>query len=1045
MNEIGYLETTIDTIVTDNPYLVGVEGGTGPIGELGPRGPIGPAGPVGPVGVSSESLYAQDAFKDLLQHPPLIDIDFDDGIYATKRGPLPAFSRNTSGMFMNRDGVLVGKTTSSTSINLSTTTVGSTITVTIPSRAAVDWQLGSTVLLLSDTDADNQIDTGESYISCTLLDYTLSTNTLSLLVNAVSGSSTISSWVVGYCGPRLDYSSVPKRSNNLLLNSENFTSVWVLQNTFSPFGTHPLTNSNVNAIVSPDNALNGTKITEVSSSTAGKTILRQYFPVETRRTYTFSVYAKYGNLRYLTLHSFLDVTVENAATFDLLNGVVGTSTQGTGLIGRTMTPVGDDWYRCSITFKTPSSTPWNFVDIHFHDTDVIGTDITTRNYRYTYIFGAQLEIGSVATAYAKTINTYETNKVCVGALVEESRTNICLQSKNFGTTWSNDVGLVAISVDQTTSPSGAMDADKISENTTASNRRIAIQNLSFVSGTTYTFSCFVKAAERNFVQLRFGSAFGGQFQNFIVGGVNAGTIGSGVGATAAIQAYPNGWYRCSITATSATTGSSQVTIGPQISSTALSWNPYVGTIGSGIFVWGAQNEVGSFATSYIPTTTGTAIRASDNVAYTGTMLSDLWNKSEGTIVCEFDTAGKSAYNATYFNDSFVFQAATDQSNRIGVLADGVGNISPEILAAGVNQYVPTTKKYIENSVQRIAISFKSGSPTRAYLTGSSYVTGTNLNATLPSITTLVLGKSEISSNYLNGHLRSFRYYGKYFSENTLKFLTTSYDGSLHDIDASRYIEKVNSILQVAQGTLNDVVSVSQQDAINRFVAAGKVSGWWGRIKNLYLPIWGNADANAVNLIDCSSGTFVGGVTHNTGWSTGNGTNGRFDYGTSPSAIGCSPTSGCIFFLLPNTTPALANMPESASIMGCADVSLTNALTISKSSASLSYVYGGTTSTTFTYVAGMHLIKRESPSGVIYQTRRSNFEDLTLGPTSAGTGISSANMNAWARNVNGSFPANSYGAYNIGLHGMGLGLSNADGSKFITDCENLWESCTSYIL
>jgi hypothetical protein len=139
------------------------------------------------------------------------------------------------------------------------------------------------------------------------------------------------------------------------------------------------------------------------------------------------------------------------------------------------------------------------------------------------------------------------------------------------------------------------------------------------------------------------------------------------------------------------------------------------------------------------------------------------------------------------------------------------------------------------------------------------------------------------------------------------------------------------------------------------------------------------------------------------------------------------------------------MLASASIMGCADVSLTNALTISKSSASLSYVYGGTTSTTFTYVAGMHLIKRESPSGVIYQTRRSNFEDLTLGPTSAGTGISSANMNAWARNVNGSFPANSYGAYNIGLHGMGLGLSNADGSKFITDCENLWESCTSYIL
>jgi hypothetical protein len=1057
MNEIGYLETTIDTIVTDNPYLVGVEGGTGPIGELGPRGPIGPAGPVGPVGVSSESLYAQDAFKDLLQHPPLIDIDFDDGIYATKRGPLPAFSRNTSGLFMNRDGVLVGKTTSSTSINLSTTTVGSTITVTIPSRAAVDWQLGSTVLLLSDTDADNQIDAGESYISCTLLDYTLSTNTLSLLINAVSGSSTISSWAVGYCGPRLDYSSVPKRSNNLLLNSENFTSVWSLQNTFSPFGTNPSTSSISNVGISPDNAFNATRITEVSDSAAGKTILRQYFPVETSRTYTFSVYAKYGDppakltdpdrrLRYLALHSFLDTTVENAATFDLLNGVVGTSTRGTGLIGRTMTPVGDDWYRCSITFKTPSSTPWNFVDIRFHDTDVIGTDITTRNYRYMYIYGAQLEIGSTPTQYTKT-TSYEINTVCGGALIEESRTNLLSRSEDFAnSTWIKSNS--SISGTLYTAPTGASTANELVEDS-LNAAHTCVQNAATATiGTTYTFSVFVKRkpSSNQFLLIGATNLAAASFLSVnLTNGVTSTGIGSpGAPINVSSTAYPDGWYRVqfSVVATSA----AATTLDIRLSRDGTWANrSYLGDGVQSSLIWGAQAEVGSSPTSYIPTTTATAIRASDDVAYTGTTLSDLWNKSEGTIVCEFDTAGKSEYNATYFNDSFIFQAATDQSNRIGVLADGVGNISPEILAAGVNQYVPTTKKYIENSVQRVAVSFKSGSPTRAYLTGSSYVTGTNLNATLPSITTLVLGKSEISSNYLNGHLRSFRYYGKYFSENTLKFLTTSYNGSLRDIDASRYIEKVNSILQVAQGTLNDVVTESQQDAINRFVAAGKVSGWWGRIKNLYLPIWGNGDANAVNLIDCSSGTFVGGVTHNAGWSTGDGTSGRFDYGTSPSAIGCSPTSGCIFFLLPNTTPLLSAMGTAAAVMGCTDVSLTNALTISKSSESLSYVYGGTTSTTFTYVAGMHLIKRESPSGVIYQTRRSNFEDLTLGPTSAGTGISSANMNAWARNVNGSFPANSYGAYNIGLHGMGLGLSNADGSKFITDCENLWESCTSYVL
>jgi hypothetical protein len=223
--------------------------------------------------------------------------------------------------------------------------------------------------------------------------------------------------------------------------------------------------------------------------------------------------------------------------------------------------------------------------------------------------------------------------MCLGTWIEQTRTNLLLQSENFGTTWTNDVGLVAISINQTTSPSGLVDADKISENTTVSNRRIAIQGASFASGTTYTLSCFVKAAERDFVQLRFGSAFGGQFQNFVIGGVNAGTIGSGSGATSSIQAYPNGWYRCSITAASASTGSSNVTIGPQISSTALGWAPYVGTIGSGIFVWGAQLEAGLNATSYIPTSAVSTARAQDLHTITGANFSYMYNQSSGTVFC----------------------------------------------------------------------------------------------------------------------------------------------------------------------------------------------------------------------------------------------------------------------------------------------------------------------------------------------------------------------------------------------------------------------------
>jgi hypothetical protein len=345
---------------------------------------------------------------------------------------------------------------------------------------------------------------------------------------------------------------------------------------------------------------------------------------------------------------------------------------------------------------------------------------------------------------------HDSASVCRGLLIEESRTNICLQSENFGTTWSNDGGLVAISLDQTTSPSGAINADKISENTTISNRRIAIQTQSFVSGTTYTFSCFVKAAERDFVQLRFGSAFGGQFQNFVIGGVNAGTIGSGVGATAAIQAYPNGWYRCSITATSATTGSSHVTIGPQVSSTALAWQPYVGTIGSGIFVWGAQDEVGSFPTSYIPTVASSVVRSADVCSITS---STLWNASEGTLLSKtiIPTGGFECYPANWQN---FFGHRRTSSNTLSAIIRGGGNFD---LNLGT---------FVSGSL-KVACTH-GGNLMSAVANGGSISSTSGTLALNPTV--LGIGYSG-SGSPINGPVDSIRYYRKRLSNAKLQAIT----------------------------------------------------------------------------------------------------------------------------------------------------------------------------------------------------------------------------------------------------------------------------------
>jgi hypothetical protein len=160
---------------------------------------------------------------------------------------------------------------------------------------------------------------------------------------------------------------------------------------------------------------------------------------------------------------------------------------------------------------------------------------------------------------------------------------------------------------------------------------------------------------------------------------------------------------------------------------------------------------------------------------------------------------------------------------------------------------------------------------------------------------------------------------------------------------------------------------------------------------------------------------------------------------SPSNVGLSTTDGSLFFLLADTTTALNDMGASATIMGASDSGSTNPVSVYRTGITLSYTYGGTTPTTISYAAGAHLIKRQPINNVVYQSYTAAGEAIMAGPTAASSGISTSNMSAWAINTAGTY--SNYGQYRIGAHGVGLGLSNEEGSYFIRDIKTLWETCT----
>jgi flagellar hook-associated protein 2 len=140
-------------------------------------------------------------------------------------------------------------------------------------------------------------------------------------------------------------------------------------------------------------------------------------------------------------------------------------------------------------------------------------------------------------------------------------------------------------------PDGQQTTDAIVAS--SNNATHAVETASAValeSGTTYTYSVYAKAGDRDEMRLRLG---GGPFtgsENYADFNLDTGTvsrIGSGAGIDAAdIESVGNGWYRISVTATAASAGSADIELIPKDAGTGTSFAGDGSTVST--YVWGAQ-------------------------------------------------------------------------------------------------------------------------------------------------------------------------------------------------------------------------------------------------------------------------------------------------------------------------------------------------------------------------------------------------------------------------------------------------------------------------
>ena len=322
--------------------------------------------------------------------------------------------------------------------------------------------------------------------------------------------------------------------------------------------------------------------------------------------------------------------------------------------------------------------------------------------------------------------------VCRGLLIEESRTNICLQSENLGTTWA--AAGCAVSVNTDVAPDGNTTADIV--NITNGGGHFVVQTISVSASTVYTFSFWVKR----------GTATALSYSIF-----NS-TAGSNIVApTSYYNQTSSAWARVSFTFTTPV-GCASIAVYP------LRDGGSTGTV----LLWGAQVEVGSFATSYIPTGAGSVARSADVCSITGANFNSIWNAAEGTMLSIGDSFGSAFAFYTYLTA----QGSPSTSNvfmaNFGATAVVIQKDTPQAFKSEATIPDATLKK--------LAYSYTSGSTSSSAINGAIPTPSTNNStASVASASSFDIGF--VSTSRLNGHIAAIRYYRKRLSNAKLAQLT----------------------------------------------------------------------------------------------------------------------------------------------------------------------------------------------------------------------------------------------------------------------------------
>jgi hypothetical protein len=352
-----------------------------------------------------------------------------------------------------------------------------------------------------------------------------------------------------------------------------------------------------------------------------------------------------------------------------------------------------------------------------------------------------------------------------GLLIEEQRTNLVTYSEDFGNAaWTKTQS--SITANTVVAPDGTLTGRKLVSTATTAQQSIDAASVAVISGVSYVFSIYARAGEYSLVQLRFNNAAFGNAE-YATFNLSTNQISQSSGAGHTITPIGGGWYRCTVLGVATATTNAVPAINLATNPTGGRNPSITGDGTSGIFLWGAQLEAGSFATSYIPTVASQVTRNAD-VASVNT-LSPWYNASEGTLYAEasalavsqgFDKTLVSLSTGTAANTVEIYKNAST-SSAVFYIANS------SVLQAGLS----IASTFLADVPVKLAGAYKTDD---IAFTTKGAMPLTDSLAVIPTIDRLGIGSRGAFSSSLiwNGHIRKIAYYPLRLSSTNLQALTS---------------------------------------------------------------------------------------------------------------------------------------------------------------------------------------------------------------------------------------------------------------------------------